>query len=140
MATTEAPAVDDLRRGVRLVGILLLSLIVVSQLPLPFRLAGIAFGVAAVVVSLRALGRLSQLRRAGGRPPGQVALSVGMGLASVVTVLLLVDAVAYPVEYEHQRCLAGAMTNTAREDCDRQAELDTREHFEGIFGDLGERP
>jgi hypothetical protein len=136
MATTPAPAVDDLRREVRLVGVLLLALIVVSQLALPFRLAGIAFGVAAVALSIRSLGRLARLRRAGGRPRGQVALSAGMGLAGVVTVLLLLDALLYPVAIEHQRCLAGAVTRTARQDCDQQAERDTREHLDQIFGGL----
>jgi len=137
MATTEAPAVDDLRRDVRLVGVLLVSLVVVSQLALPFRLAGIAFGVASMAISLRSLGRLSRLRRAGGRPRGQLTLSAGLGLAGVVTMLLLAEALAYPVAMDHQRCLAGAVTRTAQDECDRQQEKDAREHFERLFGNLG---
>ena len=137
MATTQAPAVDDLRRGVRLVGVLLVSLVVVSQLPLPFRLAGIAFGVATMAIAVRSLGRLSRLRRAGGRPRGQVTLSAGLGLAGVVTVLLLVDALAYPVAIEHQRCRADAITRTAQAECDSRQQQDAREHFENLFGRLG---
>lgn len=140
MATTQAPAVDDVRRGVRLVGVLLVSLVVVSQLALPFRLAGIAFGLATMAIAVRSLGRVSRLRRAGARPRGQVTLSAGLGLAGVVTVLLLVDALAYPVAMEHQRCRADAITRTAQAECDRQAEEGTREHFEDIFGKLGLEP
>ena len=134
MATTQAPVVDDLRRGVRLVGVLLVSLVVVSQLDLPFRLAGIAFGVATMAVAIRSLSRLARLRRAGGRPRGQVTLSAGLGLAGVVTVLLVAEALAYPVAMEHQRCLSGAVTRTAQGECDRRQEQDVRDHFERMFG------
>jgi hypothetical protein len=137
MATTQAPAVDDLRRGVRLVGVLLVALVVVSQLPLPFRMAGIGFGVAAMALAVRSLSRLSRLRRAGGRPRGQVTLSASLGLAGVVTLLLAAEALAYPVAMEHQRCRAGAITRTAQAECDRQQEEAAREHFERLFGSLG---
>jgi hypothetical protein len=120
MATTPATPVEDVRRDVRLVGVLLLALIVVSYLPLPFKLAGIAFGLVTVAVSIRALGRLGRLRRDGGQPRGQVALSAGMGLASVVTLMLGYEAATYPVAVDRERCLAGAVTRTAREQCELQ--------------------
>jgi hypothetical protein len=120
MATTPATPVHDVSRDVRLVGIMLLALIVVTYLPLPFKLAGIVFGLVTVVLSVRALGRLGQLRRRGGRPRGQVALSAGMGLASVVTVMLGYEAITYPVAADREQCLAGALTRGAREQCEEQ--------------------
>ena len=120
MATETATPVEDARRDVRLVGVLLLALIIASVQPLPFSLAGIPFGVLTVLLAVRALGRLGRLRRAGGRPRGQLALSAGMGLAAVVTATLLSQAVTYPVAAEREECLAGAVTNVARQICEDQ--------------------
>jgi hypothetical protein len=120
MSTTPATTVEAVRRDVRLVGILLISLIVVAYLPLPFKLAGIAFGVVTVALSIRALGRLGRLRREGGRPRGQLALSAGMGLASVVTLMLGYEALTYPVAADREECLSGAVTLASRERCEEQ--------------------
>jgi hypothetical protein len=120
MATETATPVDDVRRDVRLVGILLLGLIVAALQPLPFSLAGIPFGILAVLLAIRALTRLGKLRRAGGQVRGQVALSAGLGLAAVVTATLVSEAVLYPLAAEREQCLAGAVTNTARERCENE--------------------
>ena len=135
MATTSATPVDDARRDVRLVGILLLSLIVITYLPLPFRLAGIAFGLLTIVLSIRGLHRQGKVRRAGGKPQGQIALSVGLGLASVVTMLTMTDAVIYPIAAERERCLAGAVTRTASELCEARH----RERLEDLLEPLRQR-
>jgi len=136
MATTPATQVEDVRRDVRLVGMLLLALIVVSYLPLPFKLAGIAFGLVTVVLSIRALNRLGRLRRAGGRPRGQVVLSAGMGLAAVVTLMLGYEAVTYPVAVDRERCYAGAVTRGAREQCEARY----RERMEDFLEPLVRQP
>ena len=135
MATTPAPPVEDVRRDVRLVGILLLALIVVSYLPLPFKLAGIAFGLVTVVLSIRALNRLGRLRRAGGQPRGQLALSAGLGLASVVTVMLGYEALTYPVAVDRERCLAGAVTLGAREQCEERYRERIEDFLEPLIRD-----
>ena len=136
MATTPAAPVEDVRRDVRLVGVLLLALIVVAYLRLPFKLAGIAFGIVTVVVAIRALTRLGRLRRAGGQPRGQLALSAAMGLASVVTVMLGYEAVTYPVAVERERCLAEAVTLVAREHCEQRY----RERIEDFLEPLVQQP
>ena len=38
---------------------------------------------------------------------------------------------------ERQRCMAGAVTHTSREECDRRAREDTQKHIDDLFGRLG---
>jgi hypothetical protein len=140
MATQAPTPVADTGRDVRLVGVLLLGLVVVAVQPLPFSLAGIPMGVLAAVLALRALGRLGRIRRAGGRPRGQVALSAGMGLAAVVTLNLLSEAVIYPVSAELESCLAGALTNTARERCETEHQQRLEEFLAPWFERAGLTP
>jgi hypothetical protein len=105
----------------RLYAVVLVGLIIVAQLPLPFRLGGIALGLGALWIGVRLLLRMARLRRAGGRPRGAVPVSVGLGLAAVVLLLLVAEAAYYPLAADLDRCRSQANTKTAQAACERDA-------------------
>jgi hypothetical protein len=119
-----APSPADVR-GVadqlRLFLILLIGLIVVSQLELPFRLAGILLGLATGWSGIRLLVRMNRLRRIGGRPRGPVLVSAGLGLSAVLLLMLLAEAAYYPMASDLERCRSGANTQTAQKACEDAA-------------------
>jgi hypothetical protein len=107
-----------LRDRLRFFLLLLLALLVVDQLTLPFRMAGIGFAVAALWVAIRLLAQLIG-GRAGPDPGARSWLAVisGLVLAGVMLVALLAEAVYYPVISDLERCTAGANTETAKQAC-----------------------
>lgn len=117
--TTPRSDVDPhLRSQMRLYVVLLLSVVLCTQLQLPFRLAGLLFGTATIWVGALVLIHLFRLSRQGIRPRGQIAVSLGIGLTGMLLTVLLRDAALYPVISEHERCLGEAQTNTARQVCE----------------------
>jgi hypothetical protein len=58
----------------------------------------------------------------GGRAPGRLPVSVGLGVAGVVLLFLLAEAAFYPLVADLERCLAGANTNTARARCQDESQ------------------
>lgn len=123
---TRSPAEVGRRAShrLRLFAVLLLALLVVETLPLPWRLSGLGFGLFAIGTGIRLLVDLAALRRAGLAAKGWISVSVGLGLATVVTLTLASEAVFYPLVSQHEQCLAGALTNTAADQC--QQTLDQR--------------
>lgn len=131
--TTPRREVDPrLTSRMRLYVVLLFAVVVCLQLELPFRLAGIGFGAATIWVGALVLAQLSRQARRGVRPRGQLAVSLGIGLTGVMLSLLLRDAAFYPLVSEHESCLAGAQTKTAREACDEDAVERTEDFIERL--------
>lgn len=108
---------ERLRARTRLFGTLLVSAVVTALLPLPWRLSGLAFGLGTVVVGFQVIFALAATRRAGGRARGFLGVSVGLGVAAVLVVVTLAQAVFYPAVSDLQRCLSTASTLAAQERC-----------------------
>jgi hypothetical protein len=113
------PDVAPIREHLRLFLILLLGLVVVSQLALPFRLAGLLLGLAAGWVGIRLLIAMLARSRAGSSVRGWPSVVIGLGLTVVLTLVLTVQAIFYPVMAERERCMAGANTLKAKDNCDQ---------------------
>jgi low temperature requirement protein LtrA len=106
-----------LRARTRLFGVLLVGSVLTAFLPLPWKLTGLAFGIATVVVGFQVIFALAASRRAGGEGRGFLGVSVGLGVAAVLVVVNLVQAVFYPAFSDLERCLSTASTIAARERC-----------------------
>lgn len=106
----------------RLFGVLLLALLVVETLPLPWRLSGLGFGVLAIGTGIRLLSDLATLRRGGQPANGWIGASVGLGLATLMTLMLCSEALFYPLVSEQEDCIAGALTYTAQQQCQQTLE------------------
>ncbi|MFN0284750.1 MAG: hypothetical protein ACKVZ6_22590 [Kineosporiaceae bacterium] len=124
MTTTRPPdrelLGERLRSRTRLFGALLVAAVLALFLPLPWRLAGLGFALATVVVGARLLFTLAQWRRLGGRGSGFVGVSVGLGLAAVLVVQLGVQAALYPLYRDREACLAKASTIQAKDRCAKE--------------------
>lgn len=125
--TTTRPANREelgvrLRGSTRLFGVLLVAAVLPLFLPLPWRLAGLAFALGTLVVGVRLLFVLAAFRREGGRGSGFLGVSVGLGLAAVLLVQLGLQAALYPIVKDEQDCLARAATLRAEELCRDETE------------------
>jgi hypothetical protein len=109
-------------RRLRLFGVLLLALLVVETLPLPWRLSGLGFGVLAIGTGIGLLSDLAALRRGGQPANGWIGVSVGLGLATLMTLMLGSEALFYPLVSEQEDCIAGALTHTAQQQCQQTLE------------------
>jgi hypothetical protein len=109
-------------RRMRLFGALLFALIVVQLVPLPWRLSGLGFGLLAMWTGIRLLSDLAALHRARQPAPGWLAVSVGLGLTTLITLLFVSEAVLYPLVAEQERCTSAALTHLAKEQCQRTLE------------------
>jgi hypothetical protein len=101
--------------------IVLFGLVVVAQLPLPFRLAGIVLGLAGLWIGLQLLVRMARLRRTGVPIRGSIVVAIGLGLSAVLLLMLVAEAVYYPLVSDLERCRAGANTETAQAVCEQTA-------------------
>lgn len=113
------PTPEGVREQLRLFLILLLGLIIVVQLPLPFRLGGLVLAAAAGWVGIRLLIAMGTLSRAGTAVRGWPSVIIGLGLTGVLTLVLGVQAALYPIIVEQERCLSGANTLKAKATCDQ---------------------
>ena len=124
----QPPGPAELRRRaaarLRLFAVLLLALVVCQMLTLPWRLAGLGFGLAAMSTGIRLLVDLIGLRRAGLSPGGWIGVSIGLGLAAVLTLTLAGEAAFYPLVHAQEECLTDALTHLAQQQC--QQDLDRR--------------
>ena len=109
-------------RRLRLFGVLLLAMLAVEMLPLPWRLSGLGFGLLAIGTGIRLLSDLASLRRGGLPAGGWIGVSVGLGLATLMTLMLVSEAVFYPLVSQQEDCIAGALTHTAQEQCQQTLE------------------
>ena len=117
-----AEATQRARGRIRLFGLLMAALLIVMTLPLPFRLAGIAFAAGAIFMAIRSLTALASLRRLGVRSRGQVGISLGLGVAAMILLFLAAELVYYPVVADFERCSAGANTRTAQQACEQRSQ------------------
>jgi hypothetical protein len=115
-------ATQRARQRIRLFGLLMAALLIVMTLPLPFRLAGIAFAAGAIFMAIRSLAALASLRRLGVRSRGQVGISLGLGIAGVVLLFLAAELIYYPVVVDFEQCSAGANTRTAEKACEQRSQ------------------
>jgi hypothetical protein len=107
------------RTQVRLFLTLLLSLLVVSQLPLPFRLGGFVLALGNGWVGIRLMIGMLALRRAGRPVRGWSSVIVGLALSGALTLILAGQTALYPMTAERERCLAGANTLKAEATCNQ---------------------
>jgi hypothetical protein len=103
-------------RLVRHFGIWLVAGVVVTLLPLPWRLASVVFLVGAVVTGIRALRAVLRSPLRGGLP---AMLAVGLLLTGMVLVGSLGSLATWSVDADRQACLDGALTRTAEAACER---------------------
>lgn len=114
-----APDPETLLRVGRLVrhfGVWLVAGVVVTLLPLPWRLASVVFLVGAVVTGIRALRAVLRSPLRGGLP---AMLATGLLLTAMVLVGSLGSLATWSVDAERQACLGGALTRTAQAACER---------------------
>ncbi|MGY4643301.1 hypothetical protein [Cellulomonas sp. URHB0016] len=105
----------------RTTGLLVLATVVVMSLPVPWQVAALGFAPAAVVTSVRGLGVAVRGRVRGGVPAVLVMLLLVSGLLSLVSASMLV---LWGPQRDHQQCLAGALTVTAKAQCEAQYRQD----------------
>jgi hypothetical protein len=129
-----------LRDRLRLFLVLIAGLIVLMTQPLPFRLAGILLALAALWIGFRLFGLLRRLHRAGTRTPGVITLITGVTLAAALLFLLIADAVWYPLVADLEHCQAGANTERASEQCQREARNRIDELIERLTGESRATP
>jgi len=124
-------------RRMRLFGAALLAVLVVQLLPLPWRLSGLGFGVLAIWTGVRLLSDLAALHRARQPAPGWLAVSVGLGLTTLVTLLFAAEAVLYPLVSEQERCTSAALTHLDQEQCQQTLEQRVSELGRRLRGSSG---
>ena len=123
------------RERLRLFIIMVIGLLIVSQLTLPFRLAGIPLGLATGFVGIRVLIGLAEMRRAGLGARGVVFTLFGLGLTGMLLLVLVSQAVYYPVVSDLENCQARANTEVAEQACVDE----TNDRFDSILDDLNQR-
>ena len=101
---------------------LLVATLVCSFLPLPFRLAGLGFGIWAVVLGFRLLALLTRRARSGQTARGHLGIAVGLGAIAVMLLDLVGQAVYLPAYLDRQECLDGATTVAAQQVCEKAFE------------------
>ena len=95
-------------------GLLVTAGLLALSLPLPWRLGGLVFVLAGLVVGVQAL-RAAARARSGAGPI--VVLSLGLVVTALVLGAQLLLLVAWPVTAELERCEASALTDRAQRAC-----------------------
>ncbi|MFD1211830.1 hypothetical protein ACFQ36_07230 [Arthrobacter sp. GCM10027362] len=115
--TRPQPAADQHsspRLFLRVLFLLVLATLLAYPLPLPWKVAAPALGIAAVVVSIVGLARARRAREAG-------SLRAIFVLGLVVSLFFVVTALAqvafWPLTAEYEQCMRSALTHTAQERC-----------------------
>ena len=102
-------------RPVFTVATLMFATLLAAALPLPWQLGALGFGLATVVLGIRAIRRL--VRAGLGRSPLVVMLAGGLAFTSLTLFGIGSTMVLWSVQMEHQRCLGDALTISAKEAC-----------------------
>lgn len=119
--TPEDPAtVRASRRVLRFGGLLLLTLFV-QTLDLPWRLLTVLIGGAAAVYGFMAL---VTAWKAGMRGLTIPAVVIGIVMSSVMALSTLLLLFIWQIEIDHQDCVNGAITVSARDTCDTTYQQD----------------
>ncbi|WP_448061877.1 hypothetical protein [Cellulomonas hominis] len=127
LAAPPAPDPDAVRRAGRLVtqfGLWMIASIVVGNLRLPWRMAGLVFVAAAIVVGVRAVRQAWRARLRGALVPLLVA---GLSFAVLFGLSLASVAAVWSVQVEQQECRQSALTVSAQAACDRAYEQGLRD-------------
>ena len=116
----ETPAPDPeqvaaITRSARTFAALMLAAVLTSSFPVPWQAAGLAFTVLALVVGARALVRAVRARVRGALTGMLIG---GVGLAAFWLVVSSAMALMWPLYLDRQECLAGALTISARQECE----------------------
>ena len=117
-------------------GLFMVALLIVVTLPLPLRLAGIAFAAATLWSAVQCLSTLASLHRLGVPVRGRIGVSVGLGVAGVLLVALLFQLAFYPLVEGYERCLGGANTGTAEHACQDQTKQRLQQLVDRFSGQL----
>jgi len=133
---TVAEELERARSRVRRFGLFMAALIIVTTLPLPMRLAGIAFAVATLWTAVQCLSTLATLHRLGVPVRGRIGVSIGLGVAGVLLAALLFQLAFYPLVEGYERCLGGANTSTAQHACEDQTKQRLQQLVDRVSGQL----
>lgn len=101
----------------RLFATALIATVVVSMLPLPWRLSGLGFGVIALYTGIRLLADLLALRRAGRTANGWVGVAAGLALSAFLLLMFAGQLALYPLFAEQERCSDRAITHLDASQC-----------------------
>ena len=107
------------RRLARTFAVLVLGGVLTGMFPVPWSGVSFAFAIAAIVVGVRAFVVAVRAHARGSLP---VLLGVATATALGWLVVSLATILLWPAQIEHQDCLAGALTQTARQQCDVEFE------------------
>ena len=131
---SSAPSPEQVREQTRLFLVLLLGLIVVQLLPLPFRLGGLVLALGIGWVGIRLLIGMSALSRAGTRVRGWPSVIIGLGLAVMLSFVLIGEIAIYSIIVDQERCLSGANTLKAKANCEKIYQDRIKQRTTDLFG------
>ncbi|HEX5333819.1 MAG TPA: hypothetical protein VFW79_14360 [Cellulomonas sp.] len=100
-------------------GLFMLAAILLSVLNLPWKVASLAFLVAAVVTGIRALVTVVRGRVRGSLVP---MLVLGLVFSMLFSLTLLATFATWPLQVKQQDCLRGALTISAQAACQHDLE------------------
>ncbi|MBO9554261.1 hypothetical protein [Cellulomonas sp.] len=121
VAPTDAKAATRSISLARTTGLLVLASVLVLSFPVPWQAASLGFGLAAAVTAIRGLAVALRGRVRGGVPAVLGVLLLVSGMLSLVSASMLV---LWGPQRDHQACLAGALTVTAKSQCEAQYRQD----------------
>ncbi|UJP39703.1 hypothetical protein [Cellulomonas palmilytica] len=123
--------VKDVARQVRLFAVLMLATLLTGTFPVPWQAASLVFCVLALVVGIRAL-----VRAVRGRVRGAMTglLAGGTGLAAFWLVVSGGMILMWPLYLDRQECLAGALTVSARHECEATFEKSVQDWLDERTG------
>ncbi len=120
--------------AVRHFGVFLLAAVLVGTFPLPWRVAAVVFVAGAFVVGIRAL---ILVLRAGMRGSLVPLLAVGLAFTAMLAVGTVGSVLFWSAETARQECLSGALTVSARSQCEQQYRDDLSQWQQDVRRDAG---
>lgn len=102
-------------RRVNRFGVIALASIIAGSLPLPWAIAGLGFGLLALVVGVMALIASLDARVKGS---AVALLSVSLAIVGLLMLVQVLRVVVYPVSVAVQECETRALTDAAQQACD----------------------
>ncbi len=123
--------VVDVARRTRTFAVLMLATLLTGTFPVPWQGASLVFGAIALVVGIRAL-----VRAVRGHVRGAMIglLAGGTGLTAFWLVVSAGMTLMWPLYLDRQECLAGALTVSARHECEATFERSVQDWLEERTG------